>query len=191
MMLEKREDLEEERRLFYVAITRAENKLTFSYAESRYNWGRLNMCEPSRFLYEVDQRFLTTSKGRRSGGFDEYRNNVEPTAMNFIRKPSPTTPGSVQKPTSEGSPTTPASRLASGQRPSTQATSVPQSASTDFVASDTSTLEEGNRVEHPKFGKGTVKKMDINGTDRKAVIQFDTVGEKTLLLSFAKLRILR
>ncbi|RDB06837.1 ATP-dependent helicase [Runella aurantiaca] len=190
MMLEKREDLEEERRLFYVAITRAENKLTFSYAESRYNWGRLNMCEPSRFLYEVDQRFLTTSKGRRSGGFDEYRNNVEPTAMNFIRKPSPT-PGSVQKPASEGSPTTPASRLASGQRPSTQATSVPQSASTDFVASDTSTLEEGNRVEHPKFGKGTVKKMDINGTDRKAVIQFDTVGEKTLLLSFAKLRILR
>lgn len=191
MMLEKREDLEEERRLFYVAITRAESKLTFSYAESRYNWGRLNMCEPSRFLYEVDQRFLTTSKGRRSGGFDEYRNNVEPTAMNFIRKPSPTTPGSVQKPTSEGSPTTPASRLANTQRPSTQATSVPQSASTDFVASDTSTLEEGNRVEHPKFGKGTVKKMDINGTDRKAVIQFDTVGEKTLLLSFAKLRILR
>ncbi|MCP1385517.1 ATP-dependent helicase [Runella salmonicolor] len=190
MMLEKREDLEEERRLFYVAITRAESKLTFSYAESRYNWGRLNMCEPSRFLYEVDQRFLTTSKGRRSGGFDEYRNNVEPTAMNFIRKPSPT-PGSVQKPASEGSPTTPASRLANGQRPSTQATSVPQSASTDFVASDTSTLEEGNRVEHPKFGKGTVKKMDINGTDRKAVIQFDTVGEKTLLLSFAKLRILR
>jgi len=190
MMLEKREDLEEERRLFYVAITRAENKLTFSYAESRYNWGRLNMCEPSRFLYEVDQRFLTTSKGRRSGGFDEYRNNVEPTAMNFIRKPSPT-PGSVQKPAPEGSPTTPASRLANGQRPSTQATSVPQSASTDFVASDTSTLEEGNRVEHPKFGKGTVKKMDINGTDRKAVIQFDVVGEKTLLLSFAKLRILR
>lgn len=190
MMLEKREDLEEERRLFYVAITRAENKLTFSYAESRYNWGRLNMCEPSRFLYEVDQRFLTTSKGRRSGGFDDYRSNVEPAAMNFIRKPSGT-PGSVQKPSSEGSPTTPASRLSSGQRPSTQATSVPQSASTDFVASDTSTLEEGNRVEHPKFGKGTVKKMDINGTDRKAVIQFDTVGEKTLLLSFAKLRILR
>lgn len=190
MMLEKREDLEEERRLFYVAITRAENKLTFSYAESRYNWGRLNMCEPSRFLYEVDQRFLTTSKGRRSGGFDDYRSNVEPTAMNFIRKPSGT-PGSVPKPSSEGSPTTPANRLSSGQRPSTQATSVPQSASTDFVASDTSTLEEGNRVEHPKFGKGTVKKMDINGTDRKAVIQFDTVGEKTLLLSFAKLRILR
>jgi len=52
-------------------------------------------------------------------------------------------------------------------------------------------LEEGNRVEHPKFGKGTVKKMDVNGTDRKAVIHFDVVGEKTLLLSFAKLRILR
>ncbi len=190
MMLEKREDLEEERRLFYVAITRAEDKLTFSYAESRYNWGRLNMCEPSRFLYEVDQRFLTTSKGRRSGGFDDYRNNVEPASMNFIRKPS-TTPGSVQKTSNDGSPTTPAGRLVSNQRTATQATNVPQPAATDFVASDTSALEEGNRVEHPKFGKGTVKKMDINGTDRKALIQFDVVGEKTLLLSFAKLRILR
>jgi DNA helicase-2/ATP-dependent DNA helicase PcrA len=61
MMLESRQDLEEERRLFYVAITRAEKKLSFSYAESRYQWGRLKMCEPSRFLLEVDQRFLNVN----------------------------------------------------------------------------------------------------------------------------------
>ncbi len=65
MMLESRQDLEEERRLFYVAITRAEQKLSFSYAESRYQWGRLKMCEPSRFLLEVDPKFLNVSNMSR------------------------------------------------------------------------------------------------------------------------------
>jgi DNA helicase-2/ATP-dependent DNA helicase PcrA len=62
----------------------------------------------------------------------------------------------------------------------------------DFVASDTSGLKQGDKVEHPKFGYGTVTKMDINGNDRKATIKFDAKGqgEKTLLLSFAKLRIM-
>jgi DNA helicase-2/ATP-dependent DNA helicase PcrA len=58
MMLRNREDLEEERRLFYVAITRAEKKLTLSYAEQRYNWGKLNFCEKSRFIEEIDPSFL-------------------------------------------------------------------------------------------------------------------------------------
>ena len=190
MMLEKREDLEEERRLFYVAITRAETKLTFSYAESRYNWGRLNMCEPSRFLYEVDQRYLTMPKGRRSGGFDDNRINAEPSSINFVRK-QPVAWGKSQKPETTPSETTSAKALINSQRPSSNLPNSIPNPPTDFVPGDTSTLEEGNRVEHPKFGKGTVKKMDVNGTDRKAVIHFDVVGEKTLLLSFAKLRILR
>ncbi|WP_028524316.1 ATP-dependent helicase [Runella limosa] len=186
MMLEKREDLEEERRLFYVAITRAETKLTFSYAESRYNWGRLNMCEPSRFLFEVDQRFLMMAKGRRSGGMDDYRNNAEPSANNFIRqitnRTSQTPKGTTETVKSSAGVSSP--KVPTPPPPT-------NGASEPFVASDTSSLEEGNRVEHPKFGKGTVKKMDVNGTDRKAIIHFDTTGEKTLLLSFAKLRILR
>jgi DNA helicase II / ATP-dependent DNA helicase PcrA len=62
--------------------------------------------------------------------------------------------------------------------------------SSDFTPSDTSGLTEGQRVEHLKFGFGIVSKMDTNGTDRKATVKFDSVGEKTLLLSFAKLRIL-
>ena len=61
----------------------------------------------------------------------------------------------------------------------------------DFVPSDTRDLIEGNKVEHLKFGFGTVIKMEINGTDRKATVKFNTVGEKTLLLSFAKLRIIK
>ena len=189
MMLEKREDLEEERRLFYVAITRAETKLTFSYAESRYNWGRLNMCEPSRFLFEVDQRYLMMAKGRRSGGMDDYRNNAEPSANNFIRqitnRTSQTPKGTTETVKSSAAVSSP--KVPTPPPPTNGAST----SSEPFVASDTSSLEEGNRVEHPKFGKGTVKKMDVNGTDRKAIIHFDTTGEKTLLLSFAKLRILR
>jgi DNA helicase II / ATP-dependent DNA helicase PcrA len=172
MMLERREDLEEERRLFYVAITRAEKKLTFSYAESRYNWGRLNMCEPSRFLLEVDQRFLSTSKGRRSGGFDGFSTrDAEPAANNFIRRAG-------------------SSAMATKPAAATPAKIAVHQSTADFVASDTSKLQVAMRVEHPKFGFGKVTKMDINGTDRKATIIFDGgVGEKTLLLSFAKLRI--
>jgi DNA helicase II / ATP-dependent DNA helicase PcrA len=176
MMLEKRDDLEEERRLFYVAITRAEKRLTFSYAESRYNWGRLNMCEPSRFLYEVDQRFLTMPKARPSArGFADMPVREDgPSGNSFIRKISPP-------------PRTMASQLQ--PKPTTAPPPTPHVTTTDFKPSDTSKLAVGMKVEHPKFGFGSVKQTDFNGTDRKAVIQFSGIGEKTLLLAFAKLRI--
>lgn len=184
MMLEKREDLEEERRLFYVAITRAEKKLTFSYAESRYNWGRLNMCEPSRFLYEVDQRFLEMSKGRRSGGFDDRPKKDEDIApMNFIRKVANRQAATAAKPAIT------ASTIATNAIGGRQATTPPPSGEA-FVPSDTSNLTVGMKVEHAKFGFGEVVKTDFNGNDRKATVHFKNAGEKTLLLSFAKLRIL-
>jgi DNA helicase-2/ATP-dependent DNA helicase PcrA len=166
MMLESRQDLEEERRLFYVAITRAEKKLSFSYAESRYQWGRLKMCEPSRFLLEVDQRYLNVSKMISAATERENTPTASPfSARNLIqRKPAEPKPNPAV------------------------ASYVP---SADFVPSDTFDLTEGDKVEHLKFGFGKVTKMDINGTDRKATVKFDLVGEKTLLLSFAKLRILK
>ena len=160
MMLESRQDLEEERRLFYVAITRAEQKLTFSYAESRYQWGRLKMCEPSRFLLEVDQRFLNTTKATREMATRE----TQPAPMGFLKNMTKKT--------------TPSRAPVATHQPSE-----------GFTPSDTSSLVEGQKVEHPKFGFGVVSKMDINGTDRKATVKFDGIGEKTLLLSFAKLRI--
>jgi DNA helicase II / ATP-dependent DNA helicase PcrA len=199
MMLERREDLEEERRLFYVAITRAEKRLTFSYAESRYNWGRLNMCEPSRFLFEVDKKYLSTSRNKRDrGGFDDDTlQKSEATPMSFIRrvgggqssgirnqesgKSSPNT-GFSGQPKFPIRPTTTAATQ-STQQPSSL---IPQ----NFVPSDTSKLTVDMKVEHPKFGFGKVIQTDFNGTERKAVITFDKVGDKTLLLSFAKLRIL-
>jgi len=176
MMLESRADLEEERRLFYVAITRAEKRLTFSFAESRYHYGRLKICEPSRFLMEVDQGFLTMSKTvtppkPRFKGDDTYASRSKdemPSAgsMNFVRSL--------------------AQKTAQRQVPQPTVTHTP---SADFAPSNTAELAVGMKVEHSKFGFGIVKSLDVNGTERKAIIQFDVVGEKTLLLSFAKLRI--
>ena len=157
MMLSSRADLEEERRLFYVAITRAEKKLTFSYATTRYRFGKLKSCEPSRFLTEMDQSYFRMS--RRYVG--------EPVSAQTV---------TVSKPKLNLSPVQ--------SRPKVNYTPSP-----DFKPSDTSNLSEGMKVEHPKFGFGTVKAMDVQGTDRKAKIDFENHGEKILILSFAKLKI--
>jgi DNA helicase-2/ATP-dependent DNA helicase PcrA len=162
MMLSSRADLEEERRLFYVAITRAQKSLFLSYALTRYRFGRLKNCEPSRFLDDVDQSFIKVSS--KYAGLEsippptQYAKNL----VNGIKKTLSSAP--VVK--------------ASGYK-----------APLDFVPSDTSALKEGMKVEHPKFGFGMVTQMDSSGADRKAKITFDDFGEKTLLLNFAKLKI--
>ncbi len=173
MMLESRNDLEEERRLFYVAITRAEKRLTVSYAETRYHFGRLKMCEPSRFLMEVDQKYLKLSKMRSA-----------PSRMDFDRperdRSESTSTGSMSFVRSL------AQKTAQRQAPQPTVTHTP---SADFAPTSTADLAAGQRVEHAKFGFGTVKTVDVNGTERKATIQFEKAGEKVLLLSFAKLRV--
>ncbi len=158
MRLSSREDLEEERRLFYVAVTRAETYLTFTYATTRYRFGKLKSCEPSRFLTEFNPKYLKLSN--RILVPESAIENV-----NYTR--------------------TPAKNLV--QAPLKLKTSYVPPA--DFKPSDTSALVAEMRVEHPKFGFGIVKKMEISGTDRKATIEFNEVGEKTLILSFAKLKI--
>ena len=171
MMLSSRADLEEERRLFYVAITRAENHLFLSYALNRYRYGRLKNCEPSRFLSDIDTSYLQVSKSMGSAlGSHEL-------------------PGMQAKHFGQRS-------LISGfpeQKPQVQRHFVKQTAhqpSVDFKPSDTSKLTVDNRVEHPKFGFGKVIRMDVDGANRKAIIDFEQFGEKTLLLSFAKLKII-
>lgn len=163
MMLSSRSELEEERRLFYVAITRAESRLFLSYALSRYRFGRLKNCEPSRFLDDIDSRYIKVSS--RLGGMDSVapNPNFAKTFVSGMKKTIASQP--IAKPTAYRAPA-------------------------DFAPSDTSSLKEGMKVEHPKFGFGTVLQMDVSGTDRKAKISFTGIGEKTLLLSFAKLRIL-
>ncbi len=166
MMLSSRADLEEERRLFYVAITRAKENLYFSYALSRYRFGRLLNCEPSRFIEEVDPSYIrvNTRYGSREpklsrsfeapGVSSRYARNLVHSKLKEVKKPP-----SYHKP------------------------------SADFAPSDTSKLAEGMKVEHPKFGFGKVSKMDTQGANRKAKVIFEDFGEKTLLLTFAKLRI--
>ncbi|MBA4058514.1 MAG: ATP-dependent DNA helicase, partial [Marivirga sp.] len=162
MMLSSRADLEEERRLFYVAITRAQKNLFLSYALTRYRFGRLKNCEPSRFLDDVDQSFIKVSS--KFAGLESA-----PPTTQYAKK----LVDGIKKTLSSAPPT----------RPTTY--KVP----TDFAPSDTSSLKEGMKVEHPKFGFGLVTQMDSSGPDRKAKITFDDFGEKTLLLNFAKLKI--
>lgn len=164
MMLGSRDDLEEERRLFYVAVTRAEKRLTLSYATTRYRFGRLTPCEPSRFLDEVDARYIKVSRAKASlPSFNE---------MPTYGKDEPL----IRKSTS------------SLLKPKVSA-NYQHTPSANFVASNLSLLKEGMKVEHPKFGFGTVNAIDATGNEKKALVNFEMVGEKTLLLGFAKLMI--
>ncbi|WMJ74533.1 3'-5' exonuclease [Cytophagaceae bacterium ABcell3] len=156
MMLSSRADLEEERRLFYVAITRAEKNLTISYATTRYRFGRLKPCEPSRFLTEFDQSYIKMSR-------------------KYVAR---------ERESTADAPRTRFTAATARSRPKIHYIPSP-----DFKPSDTSKLKAGMKVEHPKFGYGIVKKMDIAGNDKKALIDFDNHGEKTLILNFAKLKI--
>ena len=162
MMLSSRADLEEERRLFYVAITRAESKLFLCYAISRYRFGRLKSCEPSRFLEEIDSRFIKVSrKFQKEPVMPTQTSHYAKSLVSGVKKP-------IQKPLNNNY----------AHKPSA-----------DFKPSDTSGLLEGMKVEHPKFGFGQVLTIDAEGANRKAKVIFDNFGEKTLLLSFAKLKI--
>ncbi|MFC3810640.1 ATP-dependent helicase [Lacihabitans lacunae] len=183
MMLKNRDDLEEERRLFYVAITRAEKKLTLSYAEQRYNWGKLTFCEKSRFIDEIDAKFLKSDERvgitTASTSYDLTSRNPPPQVKPAFKKPEiPVRPGNTR------------SQVISHLKPVNQAKPAPAHVATqDFKPSDTSNLKAGDKVEHPKFGFGDVKKVEAQGNTSKAIIHFKSEGEKTLLLSFAKLRI--
>lgn len=172
MSLSSRTDLEEERRLFYVAITRAEKKLTLSYATSRYRWGTLTNCEPSRFIEEIapqylDLDFKVAQKSNNSSFFDDERSSWQQKDKESYSKPKP---ASVIPKTK--------SLLAKAHVPSE-----------GFAPSDTSNLQVGMEVEHERFGFGKVLQLEGNKPDLKATIFFKELGQKQLLLKFAKLRI--
>lgn len=165
MMLGSNTDLEEERRLFYVAITRSENKLWLSYALSRFRFGKSKTCEPSRFLEEIDPRFLKINQ--------KHTNTFSTSGAPSNR--------SVQYTKSF---------ISNVQSANSNPNQIVHKPSADFIPDDTSGLVEGMKIEHSKFGFGTVSKIEVQDTNRKALIEFERVGMKTLLLNFAKLRIL-
>ncbi|MBS7563694.1 UvrD-helicase domain-containing protein [Mucilaginibacter sp. Bleaf8] len=170
MSLNSRSDLEEERRLFYVAVTRAEYKLTISYATSRFKFGTLINCEPSRFLDEIDSQYLEldfTAKQAKGNPFFEEERTAWSRNNDTFSKPKP--PASKPKTTS---------LLAKAHVPTA-----------GFAPSDTNKLQVGMEVEHERFGFGKVINLEGNKPDVKATIFFKEIGQKQLLLKFAKLRI--
>ena len=185
--LSTREDLEEERRLFYVALTRAETKLVLSYAESRYRWGNLTLSEPSRFIEEIDQSLIERTRKasfRGTSSFNEGINFSNPFSKSFQTRRDVTpvasnTTKEFQKRTTPSSSSTPIN------------INTPKNNDSDFAAATPDDIEEGMRVLHQKFGQGTVMKVEGVGPNKKATVLFDECGSKQLMLKFAKLNILK
>lgn len=168
------DELEEERRLFYVAITRAEKKLILSHAESRYRYGSLTISEPSRFIDEIDKKLIEQThkasfKGTRN--IDEGFNFSNP----FVRRTQ--TGGFYKKETPRATPTP----TATPARPSNVTGSI----------ADPDDIKAGMRVYHNKFGFGNVISTEGTGANKKALVTFDTEGDKRLMLTFAKLIIIK
>jgi DNA helicase-2/ATP-dependent DNA helicase PcrA len=157
-------ELEEERRLFYVAVTRAEKQATFSYALNRYKWGNLERCSPSRFLREIDQKFLNYPQ---TGG-KPFQNNTNSRVRPASLREEPRSYSKddrLKKISNNGS-----------------------SANVPFIGSDSSLFSEGDTVEHERFGKGIIKSIEGQPPNTTATVEFEKDGSKKLLLRFAKLK---
>ena len=164
LSLNSRSDLEEERRLFYVALTRAMERAVLTYSLSRFKWGNLTYCEPSRFIEELDDSFIE-NKVRKSS-FTSDRESYSPKTYR-VDPPRPKRTENMIK-------------VSSG--PSTEIS--------DEVKAILNELQTGATVSHEKFGEGVVLELEGNGFNQKATIEFRNVGKKQLLLRFAKLKLL-
>jgi DNA helicase II / ATP-dependent DNA helicase PcrA len=159
MSMSSEKDIEEERRLFYVALTRAEKTATLSYAETRRHWGKFTNCSPSRFINEIDSRYLDLSE----------MSSMFMAKQAFIEKSEQARFSSFKK----------EAPMANFKRVQ------PSSSSEPFESSNTGDLREGLTVEHSTFGVGKIDQVDAD----RVVINFGNYGTKTLLMKFAKLKI--
>ncbi|MFL0354375.1 ATP-dependent helicase [Xanthomarina sp. GH4-25] len=193
MSMNTRSELEEERRLFYVALTRAEKQAYLTYALSRYRWGKLIDAEPSRFIEEIDEEFLdiiTPIEERRFNPMldpDIFGDDIPETTRranaNKIRFKKAVQPTFKKKQiTSE--------KASEKITISTPKNLKPVSKTSGGVNLFDGKLAVGNMVEHLRFGKGEVIKIEGVGGDTKAEIKFDKGGVKKLLLRFAKLEVI-
>lgn len=186
MALNSRSELEEERRLFYVALTRAMTKLTLSFSTSRFKFGTMISCEPSRFLQEIDPQHLNiegiNSNGNNAARERGYRQESK---QNFTRNYS----GGTNKSSAKETPKLAPVNIPKNFKPINKATPAPQNFDANFVGDDTSNLQVGQQVEHQRFGTGTVLLIEGNGDSRKANIDFGGIGKKMIVLKFAKLKI--
>lgn len=152
-------DLEEERRLFYVAVTRAQKKLTVSFARMRYKWGQLTPASPSRFIKEIDSRYLDYG----IGGESMFQASDHPFSMK--RHPNSLTKIAEEKNLKKLS----SFRFGNLGKPKT----------------DESLFKEGVEVQHDKFGRGKIAAVNKTGNDTTISVDFMSVGRKNLLLKYA------
>ena len=186
--------LEEERRLFYVAITRAEENCFISYAKNRYKYGKPEFCNPSRFLKDINPAFL---KMPADSGFTSVRNEGY-TKRNYERGyernetyrssgPSMFDGGEMpQEPVRFVKPVPP--RNLKRIVPVSQNPAVSRSAETGKT--DTHGVEVGRLIEHERFGRGEVVRLEGSGDNCKATVKFENAGDKQLLLKFARFKII-
>ena len=181
LSLNSREDLEEERRLFYVALTRAMRKAYLSFAKTRYRWGTLSYCEPSRFLEEVDQSCVEKNATPK-----KQNTTIKPQLKGLWEKRSAVL---KKKPTLERSVPKSPPISSQGKRLVNMENAV-HGSSINFESSKSKLIEAGVLVEHQRFGFGKVLQIEGVNDNRKAIVSFDKAGEKQLLLKYAKLRII-
>lgn len=208
------EQIEEERRLLYVAITRAKRFCTISYASSRYRNGQTQITTPSRFLHDIDRRYLRTTDsagipGATSGFFDPAKRYRETSGSSWSvkgkrggisynstsRDMSHMDSDDFRRKIFSAEDSGDSLRTNSRRRDShLHASATPSSSATpgNLFASGISSdlLQPGVRIEHQRFGEGTVREQRGSGADVMVVVDFDNVGEKKLLLRFAKFRLL-
>ena len=173
--LNSRADLEEERRLFYVAVTRAQQSLTLSYAENRFRWGTPVSCEPSRFISEIPESYIDVPRKSPTA------KTPFPSGTNW----SADLPGLNLPPRKTAVPKN-LTRIYPPREPAGNDTAAPSAAQ----PAGTDDIQAGMEVMHDRFGKGKVVSVEGIGPNRKATVFFPAIGQKQLLLRFARLKIL-
>lgn len=183
--IQSRDELEEERRLFYVALTRAEKQAYLTYAERRYRFGNLSDTEPSRFIEEIDERYLHYLTHTLSNPNYRYKPLIDRDIFGEVdksklrlQKPISGTPPSKNAPTGDEQ-----QRL----RKLKPVNGIQNASPNRSIYNE---LEVGTTVYHERFGKGIIKALEGVGNDKKAQVNFESGGLKNILLRFAKLTII-
>ena len=191
MALESPDGLEEERRLFYVALTRAKSLATLTCADMRFRWGQMNFSTPSRFLTEIDAQYVESDFDLRGTRRNRELNMEQEDAVTVMRrrydvrhqeqKRSGATTTFGAKPTTPTPPPPPKPTY------NTERLKRVVTTTSATTTSGACAYTVGQRVSHPKFGNGKITAIEALATDHKLVVEFDAFGSKTLLAKLAKL----
>jgi len=178
-------DLEEERRLFYVALTRAKEQVTISYAQTRFRWGNLVNCLPSRFIKEINRDYIDGLEQENGTATTQpYDTTFKRSYSTFRKIPSSKTTRSPER--SFSGRTVPEPELIKQDRQKGADREIP-----NREGDDPKSIQTGMVVEHQRFGKGKVIHLEGDFPDIKATVFFHNHGQKQLLLKFARLKIIQ